>query len=126
YGWDFVEELTEKVDNALTIAAPIRKLRMKVVAHKDYKVAMLEKISLEKVEIKQVDEALSAIGEVLNIIYENINGSEWSWNLISHHDADKLIYHLKIASIYTEQNDDSIEGIAKKNREWLNSKYRDA
>ena len=125
YQWNFLDELQESVDEAIAISKPIRKWRMKVVAHRDLPTALSNVENLEKVHIDQIEESLTAIGSAINIVYSKLIDTSWSWKLVTSHDSEELIHYLKLAKVYQEKIRKS-EGYLQADHDWVNSKYRNA
>ena len=122
--WDFDSEIANLVEKARNKAEPVIARRMKMVAHRDLPTAMGE-VELDSFGIAEVEDALSLAGQALNVVYLKLTGGTWSWDLVSGHDVNELIYYLKLAMIYKE--------ITEKEDDWQkesalsrNSEYYDA
>jgi hypothetical protein len=122
--WVFEPEITDLIDKARKISEPAIIQRMKRVAHRDLPTAM-KRVTLDKVGINEIEEALSLAGKALNVVYWNLTDSSWSWDLIVGHDAGELIHYLKLAVIYKELNEKEKDWM-KENELWRSSKYYDA
>jgi hypothetical protein len=98
---------------------------MKRVAHRDLPTAISKGASLDRVDITQVETALSFAGKTINLVYESLTDTSWSWDLVSPHDADELIYNLKMATIYKDLQKKRKNDILSA-EEWLSSRIKDA
>ena len=126
--WGFADEIAKFLKEAEDISTTIRRRRNKLVVHRDLPTAMSKGAIQDpelNVTLDQVDKALAAIGNALNIVFLKLANTTQSWNLISPHDADELIAYLKFAMIYKEKRDIS-QDWQKNLEEWQNLKYRDA
>jgi hypothetical protein len=123
-GWRFESEIVELIEKAKKVAEPAIAQRMKRIAHRDLPTA-LHKVVLDKVGIKEIEEALVLAGKAINVVYLNLTGSEWSWDLIAHRDVDELIHHLKMATIYRDLTDKEKDWV-REDELWRNSEYYDA
>jgi hypothetical protein len=108
--WNFTDELNDLIDRAKKKAEPVITRRMKLTAHRDLPTAMGE-VELDKFGIEEIEIILDLAGQALNLIYLNVTGGTWSWNLVTGHDADELIHYLKLAVIY--------EDLTEKEQSWL-------
>ena len=125
FEWDFADELQRLVSESLAVAKPIRIWRRKVVAHRDLPTALSNVEKLERVRIEQIEATLTAIGRALNLVYEKLRNMAWGWDMVSSHDVDALIHHLKLALIYQEKID-SARDWWQATDDWENSKYKNA
>jgi hypothetical protein len=123
-GWAFESEIVELIEKARKVAQPAIKQRMKRIAHRDLPTAM-KKVTLDKVGINEIEEALALAGKAINVIYLNLTDSTWSWDLVAGHDAGELIHYLKLAVIYREMIKDEKDWI-KEDKLWRSSEYYEA
>lgn len=123
-GWAFESEIVELIEKARKVSQPAIKQRMKRIAHRDLPTAM-KKVTLDKVGINEIEEALALAGKAINVIYLNLTDSTWSWDLVAGHDAGELIHYLKLAVIYREMIKDEKDWI-KEDELWRSSEYYEA
>jgi hypothetical protein len=126
HNWDFNEDLIYRVNKAVDTAAPIRKIRMKNIGHRDYDTALDKAISLGKLELDKVDTILNELGDVINYVRSKLNLSIQHWELITHQNVKALIYHLKLSMLRLEKIIGSTEEMKKLEGDLLASEYHDA
>jgi hypothetical protein len=122
--WNFESEIADLVEKARNKAESVINRRMKLIAHRDLPTAMGE-VELDSIGIAEIEETLSLAGQALNVIYVELTGGAWVWDLILVHDADELMYYLKLAMIYKEKTEKE-QDWQKDSELWHNSKYYDA
>ena len=122
--WEFGFELDNLINEAIEKAKPIIKRRMKHTAHRDLPTA-LGQATLEKVNINEIDEVLILAGKALNLVYQKLSNYMWSWDLVSGHDANELVYYLKLAVISKDLQKEEKDW-KKESELWNNSRYFNA
>ena len=89
------KECKEKVGN-------IRKYRSKYYSHLDLKESELKKM---KVEIEEIKSSFEVIESMLNIYYEEVEDSTWSFEVGIGDDIQSILYYLRNSLIYEELKD---------------------
>jgi len=126
--WGFIDEIDQFLKEASNMSISIRRRRSKLVVHRDLPTAFSKgAVHAPDLNVKlgQINKALVAIGQALNLVYGNLTNTMQSWDLIASHDVDVLIHYLKLAVIYKEKIETSPDWQTNPS-EWNNSRYRDA
>lgn len=93
------------VQDALSKSEFARQLRNRRLAHRDLDLVLDRKAqSLPRGTRKQVEDALAAVGSVMNAVYSHYLKSTVAFDyFITAQDAETLLYHLKVASQVEER-----------------------
>lgn len=126
YSWNFTDDLVLKVNDVVEISEPIRIMRKKYVAHRDFEHAMGNTITLGPLEIEIVDSSLDKLCDLMDYIKLKLDLPGQHWELSTPRGVDALIYHLKLAHLCKEQSKVSIEERKTLDLELSSSSYKDA
>lgn len=124
--WDFIDELSNRVNETIALSMPVINMRKKHVAHRDFDSAMDDTVTLGSLELSQIDSSLTSLCDVMNFTRSNLDFPFQIWELKTPHGVDSLIYHLKIAHMRIEESKSSIEAKRQLDLEIRSSKYYEA
>jgi len=125
YQWQFAEELQERVSTAINTAEPVRAWRKKLVAHRDLPTALHNAKRLEPIDVEQIEQMLSVLGEAIDEVYLGLTEAVWNWLPIASQDADALVHFLKMGMIYRDKIKQTRDW-QEEQKDWNDLKYKDA
>ena len=102
YGIDenIVSVLVNKIE---TKAKGFKTKRNKFIAHRDFKLALKDDdLDLKMIYLTDIQEIYEYMGEILNIFFETIENSTWSWKAGTTDDAESLLLIMRDGIIYRE------------------------
>lgn len=94
------DQIKEKIESVRNQISKIKTWRHKFLAHRDVESALKQVNSEIKIELLEIENIMNSIGTCINLVYGESESTTMDWHVVTHKDAESLLYFLDEGLIY--------------------------